>query len=43
MPDEGGPVCAAEGFGNADTVDELTGRRPDTERVLGDKRRPEDE
>ena len=40
MPEEAGPECAADG---ANPVDELRGRRLDTERVLGDDRRPEDE
>lgn len=42
MPEEAGLVCAADGFGNTDPVDELRGGRPDTGRVLGDDRRPED-
>ena len=42
MPEKAGPVCAADGFGNADPVDELRGSWPETERVLGDDRKPED-
>ena len=43
MPVEAGPECAVDGSGITEPVDEVGGRRPDTEWVLGDDRRPEDE
>ena len=43
MPEEAGPECAADGSGITGPADEVGGRRPDTERVVGDERRPEDE